>query len=775
MELGFRTSRKAKIIFAAFIAAMVVCVFAPVIAHADTNYNDLRSEVLDHIEVRTGFNNVIRSASYGILSFLAEGADGIEKGINTILRFKITDIFDGLGLSDGSGYGLSKSLVTVVFTIFLIVGSLTLIIFRSKIKLNDFFIGVLTSAGMIVALPYAISAFDDMRNKGLSDISSVDNAVGAQDKNGIYHSTGVDVLASSVYQVSISAQNNKLTSIAQSNMDNGNILSIDINDVVTDGSLRYKVEKSAPSQSATQQKEFSQLKTGDKFFILGLGADYSRYVSAVSSGNSDVKYYHSASSTAEEMAQRAGMIETDISVPIEQYKEQLMHSACNAIREKLSDFDLDNGIEKVRLNKAQSIDYLISLFNTELQKINTKRNHAIYISESTRGDTTYTFSPLTTGAEYDEMGSFERLGQDIKTTFYPVEYVYRYDFDFLPSFVILIALILALIFAGLKIASVIYDLLFIQLIAGVVIATDQRNSGRAKKMFQELLNSYLIFLLCALMIKLFLKASLYVVNMTDTATFVKLILIIGFAKATIDAPDIIVKILGTDAGVKSGAAAAMSVMSVTRTATGLGRTAVNLSQKGGHAAVAIGKPLAKGGVAAGEKAGSIAAGAIGGTIGGAASAFSSASEFNTAHSTTGVKSGIRTGASLVGGAIGGAIGGAASGGFGGKDKGNAFERGATTGRAFGSYTASTKAGTAIKTGASKFGSGVYNTLRPDHAEKPNGAEQSSVPSQMQQETGSAFNDRAEAPASAPDSGTANRAEAPAPENSRADAPEGRNS
>ena len=445
MELGFRASRKSKIIFAAFIMTMVVCVFAPVIAHADTNYNDLPAEVLDRITVRSGLDNAVRSVGFGILKFLAEGVDGIEKGINTILNFKVTDIFDGLGLTDGSGYGISKTLVSVVFTIFLLIGSLTLIIFRSKIRLNDFFVGVLTSAGMIIALPAAISAFDQMRSGGLSDLSSIDNAVGSQDSNGVYHSTGVDVLSSCVYNVKSSADNKKLLSVAATKADRENIFSIDINDVVT-YDLRYKVSKGTPRERGTEQKQYSTLSTADKFHLLGLAADYSRYASTVANGGTEVRYYHSASSTAEEMAQRAGVTTMDISVPIDLYKEQLMNNVCVQIKNKIPDFDLNSAFKKVQPMLQSSIDACISLFDSELQQINTRRNHAIYIQEVRKNNSTYTFSPLLTHEQYEGMDAFDKLSKNIERTFYPEEYVYRYDFDFLPSLVILIALSLALIF-----------------------------------------------------------------------------------------------------------------------------------------------------------------------------------------------------------------------------------------------------------------------------------------------------------------------------------------
>ena len=61
-----------------------------------------------------------------------------------------------------------------------------------------------------------------------------------------------------------------------------------------------------------------------------------------------------------------------------------------------------------------------------------------------------------------------------------------------------------LIFAGLKLASLLYDIMFAQIVAPIVVATDMGGAGRLKKVILNLLNCFLSVIIVVLDLRLYI-------------------------------------------------------------------------------------------------------------------------------------------------------------------------------------------------------------------------------------------------------------------------------
>ena len=140
---------------------------------------------------------------------------------------------------------------------------------------------------------------------------------------------------------------------------------------------------------------------------------------------------------------------------------------------------------------------------------------------------------------------------------------------------------LCLLFAGLKVASTLFDIFFAQVIAPIVVASDMHGNGRGKQVVQNLISSYLVLVCVVLLFRLYILVILGIKrdpSVIQDNFVVELMIVLAGAKFVIDGPDIIVKILGIDAGVKSGLGTIMGI----RTAAGMARGAAHSVSNVGH-------------------------------------------------------------------------------------------------------------------------------------------------------------------------------------------------
>jgi len=151
------------------------------------------------------------------------------------------------------------------------------------------------------------------------------------------------------------------------------------------------------------------------------------------------------------------------------------------------------------------------------------------------------------------------------------EQLYAFSFSFWGPFLTMLVTIVAMIFSIFKVSRTIYDLAFHQVIAPIVFASDVNSGTRSKKFIQSLIGSYIMIVLVLVVLKIFLDISSWA-DLNISNMFIRLGLLAGAAWGTIDGPDIVVKLLGIDAGVRS----ATNMLLGMNAAAGMARGAAGL-------------------------------------------------------------------------------------------------------------------------------------------------------------------------------------------------------
>lgn len=228
--------------------------------------------------------------------------------------------------------------------------------------------------------------------------------------------------------------------------------------------------------------------------------------------------------------------------------------------------------------------------------------------------------------------------------------IYWYDFDFLFGLIALVSVLVSLIFAAFRLVRLLLDIVFMQIIGPIVFASDLQDSGRTKRLLQELISSFIVIIIVLLMIKLYIMILLWTFRNDDFNILTKLLFVLGDFRFAVDGPDIVVKLCGVDAGVKSGQAAILGAYAAGRTATNtvLGSKGSDGRRHGGVAGTVKN--------AAGGAAGMLN-GAVGAIAGGAAVGAAGKYKLPTGGSSNGSSGGSKSdGGSSGSGSAGGSSG-----------------------------------------------------------------------------------------------------------------------
>ncbi|SDA31090.1 hypothetical protein SAMN02910447_03333 [Ruminococcus sp. YE71] len=209
-------------------------------------------------------------------------------------------------------------------------------------------------------------------------------------------------------------------------------------------------------------------------------------------------------------------------------------------------------------------------------------------------------------AEYDEDDA--EIGEIINAVLvggkeYANESLYRYHYNFWGLLVMLIVTAVCMLFAGIKLASLLFDVLFAQIVAPIALATDMTNSGRGKQVIMNLLGCNICYIAVIFILRLYLAVMSAVYEKYPLGTgsisdgmvnfWVILFITLAGAKFVIDGPDLIVKLTGIDAGVKSGLNTIMGLRSAAQLTKGAVQGAVGLAKAPSKIAGAVGRGVGK--------------------------------------------------------------------------------------------------------------------------------------------------------------------------------------
>ena len=133
------------------------------------------------------------------------------------------------------------------------------------------------------------------------------------------------------------------------------------------------------------------------------------------------------------------------------------------------------------------------------------------------------------------------------------EYYYRYDIDWLPLLVSLIAISLTYILAIFRLASILWEVILDMIISPFVAVTDLMGGNRIKELLKGILSLCAVFALIGVLLGAY-GLGIEILNglRNDTGTLLYLFLLIALSWVVINGPNSIARIFGVDAGVRSG-------------------------------------------------------------------------------------------------------------------------------------------------------------------------------------------------------------------------------
>ena len=182
--------------------------------------------------------------------------------------------------------------------------------------------------------------------------------------------------------------------------------------------------------------------------------------------------------------------------------------------------------------------------------------------------------PEDTGLkDKDLYGKYLVLGVDNKYMLKDIDYggwldifphfYYRYHVDWLLLVVCLLATTVALIFTGLKVAVLLIDIIRDEIIATALAAVDFETAQKVKEAVKGILACFVTIFATAVFLRLYfllvvIERNLYTSDKIGVIAFSILIIVTTYA--VIDGPDMMRRLFGIDAGVRSGWHMAMGAL-----------------------------------------------------------------------------------------------------------------------------------------------------------------------------------------------------------------------
>ena len=147
-----------------------------------------------------------------------------------------------------------------------------------------------------------------------------------------------------------------------------------------------------------------------------------------------------------------------------------------------------------------------------------------------------------------------------------------------PIFLSEIATILVMVFTFFKVVRLCYELIVNHFFAYIFAITDIASGAKLREALKSILSTYVVLIYCSVAISLFNTFQAWIFDSSIFNNFEASICIIPVAMAVIDGPNLIERLFGIDAGIKSGFHTAMGLMHAGKTALGMGKAAWNLGK-----------------------------------------------------------------------------------------------------------------------------------------------------------------------------------------------------
>lgn len=669
-----RVSKTKKYAFSVFITLLISTMSLSILAFA-ADPRTLLPEVQEIIVKKTWHGEMVQNVEYTLLKWLAYVVDYISEAVDQVLNFNLYNVIKDVFNIDTIIYPIAWALagMTVVLIGILIIAN------ADKIHITDYVRNILTSLFFLIALPILVSSFSDLKTVGVQfakDNTTKDTATN--------RTIGEYILASNIYNVNSSINQNKLvkqSQVSSFGVNPNTVYSMNINLGLDPSKTQYRTVTTADHYDVTPTYRFDDLTFEHKLELLDLVDDYAFWQQRVAWAQANAGVQDN--SDTEEDDDNAYKItitrgegdnrhSTDYYVITSQAPNYQTSFECYLIREAAENaaHELQNRGIKIQASQVASMIMYCEDSDTFEEAIN-RLSKGAFRELDFYGNTMSAMQILNisniedfadNGFEHHSGGSFEQLKEasdfsdgDMSAQFdkmwqyvsvgYLTEKNHFYRVNFLWGLFMLVITAVCLIFAGLKLASLLYDIMFAQIVAPIVVATDMGGAGRLKKVILNLLNCFLSVIIVVLDLRLYILILTKIQDSSLLSNPIAVIFItVAGCKFVIDGPDLVVHLLGIDAGVKSGVSTIMGLRSAGQIASGAGHTLGHIAGKGI------------------SKAGGTVAGGIGGAISGGISG-AKASMANARNSDNKAEKGMRGAVGAVGGAVAGGVSGMV-GGFG---------------------------------------------------------------------------------------------------------------
>lgn len=669
-----RVSKTKKYAFSVFITLLISTMSLSILAFA-ADPRTLLPEVQEIIVKKTWHGEMVQNVEYTLLKWLAYVVDYISEAVDQVLNFNLYNVIKDVFNIDTIIYPIAWALAGM--TVVLI--GILIIVNADKIHITDYVRNILASLFFLIALPILVSSFSDLKTVGVQfakDNTTKDTATN--------RTIGEYILASNIYNVNSSINQNKLvkqSQVSSFGVNPNTVYSMNINLGLDPSKTQYRTVTTADHYDVTPTYRFDDLTFEHKLELLDLVDDYAFWQQRVAWAQANAGVQDN--SDTEEDDDNAYKItitrgegdnrhSTDYYVITSQAPNYQASFECYLIREAAENaaHELQNRGIKIQASQVASMIMYCEDSDTFEEAIN-RLSKGAFRELDFYGNTMSAMQILNisniedfadNGFEHHSGGSFEQLKEasdfsdgDMSAQFdkmwqyvsvgYLTEKNHFYRVNFLWGLFMLVITAVCLIFAGLKLASLLYDIMFAQIVAPIVVATDMGGAGRLKKVILNLLNCFLSVIIVVLDLRLYILILTKIQDSSLLSNPIAVIFItVAGCKFVIDGPDLVVHLLGIDAGVKSGVSTIMGLRSAGQIASGAGHTLGHIAGKGI------------------SKAGGTVAGGIGGAISGGISG-AKASMANARNSDNKAEKGMRGAVGAVGGAVAGGVSGMV-GGFG---------------------------------------------------------------------------------------------------------------
>lgn len=147
------------------------------------------------------------------------------------------------------------------------------------------------------------------------------------------------------------------------------------------------------------------------------------------------------------------------------------------------------------------------------------------------------------------------------------EFYYRYHFNFLVGWIQIASLILVYLALSYKTIRVIFELVVARLLA-YVYSAEVSGGEKIKRIGVFIRDSYILLCVNIVCVKIFSLFSKYLANNSSISTLVGAIFSLFIAFAVIDGPNLVEKLLGMDAGLKSSTGRILAAGATLKAASG---------------------------------------------------------------------------------------------------------------------------------------------------------------------------------------------------------------